>query len=129
VPGGECGAGQLDHGADRQVELDTGLGGHLGEHAFDLLPHDPQLLDGSDERHHDLRPRVTAGADTFGDRFGDGPDLGRAELGDHQAEPYAAQTEHRVLFEQPPDCSEQPVVVLVRRLGSRSCPFGGVSSR
>ena len=37
APGGQCGAGQLDHGATGDGQIDIVLGGHVGDDAADLM--------------------------------------------------------------------------------------------
>ena len=59
--------------------------------------------------------RVPARLDPVGRRVRDRPDLHGVQAGDDQAEPDAAQAEHRVLLVQPADLLEQ-LAVLVGRL-------------
>ncbi len=116
----ERGPGQLDHRADGAVDGDAGLLGHLGQHPGHVLAGEPEFLGGADERHHDLRPRGSAGAGALDDRLGDRPHLHGHQPRYHQCEPYAAQAEHRVLLVHAVHGVEQLHVVRVR------LPAGGL---
>ncbi len=112
--GGERRARHLDHRADEDVELDAALLEHRREDLLGLLADRLQLLHRPDQRDHDLRPRVAAGLLALGGRLGDRPHLHGEQPLDHQAQPHAAQAEHRVLLVQPADGGQQPQVGLVR---------------
>ena len=75
-----------------------------------------QLVHVADERDHDLRPRVLAG---LLDRHGgveDGAGLDLDEVGDHEAQAAAAQTQHRVLLVHRLDGGQQLLVLGGRRV-------------
>ena len=120
-----------------------GLVLHLAGDVHDLLLDQVELPDRRDQRDHDLRPRVAAGL-LAGDRgLEDRPGLHREQAGDHDAEPDAAQPEHRVLLVQPLDRGEQLALPLLRgargrrpsaiatessvRSGRNSCSGGSIS--
>ena len=118
--------------------------GDLGEHPLGLLADRLQLLHGADQRDHDLRARVAAGLLALGGRLGDRPHLHGEQPGDDEAEPHAAQAEHRVLLVHAParprssrsvpsSCSPRASATATRtdssvRSGRNSCS-GGSSSR
>ena len=79
-----------------------------------------QLLDGPDQRDHDLGLGVTTALDDDGRRLEDRLGLHLEQPGDGDAEAHAAQAEHRVLLVQPVHGEQQQrvgVVLLARRLG------------
>ena len=95
--GAQRGARQLDHRADRVLDLhllldqdDLGDLDHLG-------PHDPQLLLEADQRDHDLDDRGGAGLALDGAGGGhDRGDLHAVDVRPLDAEAAAARAEHRV---------------------------------
>ena len=108
------------------------LGDHLLDQLVGLVADQMQLHHRTDQRHHDLDLRVLAGLDLGDRRLGDGPDLQREQARGGQAEPDAAQAQHRVRFVQPLDRGEQLRVGLgsavAVRLGERDLDrqFGAV---
>ncbi len=105
--GGEGGARQLDHGAHHVVDLRALLLEDLVGHAANdgrLVAH---LLDGADERDHDLGMRIAAlGLDC--DRgLDDGARLHLGDLRERDAEAASAQPEHGVQLVQLFHASQQ----------------------
>src|SRR4029077_13517828 len=113
------GARHLDHGADQGVHVGAGLFLDLLEDLLGALTHDLHLLHGGGERDHDLRTRVLTGLLELGGRVCDRADLHLEQAGDDQAEPDAAQAEHRVLLVQPAYRGEQYLVLLRGRVAGQ----------
>ena len=134
--GHDRGARQLDHRADRDVDLDALLGHDLGD---DLLALGTQHLELGLERHerdHDLGARVLAGLLELAGRLRDRAHLHGVELGEHDAEAAAAKAEHRVHLGHRVDLREQTALlgeVMARRRRrtrpSRSRPRARAASR
>ena len=109
LAGGERGPRHLDHGAERDGRRVR----DRGEHALELGPHGLQLVDGGDQRHHDLRPRVEPfAARAAAAASATARTCMATRPGMTMPEPDAAQPEHRVLLVDPLDGGEQRAVVL-----------------
>ena len=85
----------------------------LGQDRVGLVADQVQLHHRADQRHHDLRTRVTAGLDPLRRRLGDGTHLQGEQPRHGQAETDAAQPEHRVRLVQALDRRQQAYVVRV----------------
>ena len=96
--GRQGGAGNLDHRADRVVDLDAGLLHELVGDRDGSLLEERQLLDRADQGNHDLRQHGLALLLDVDRGFDDGPDLHVADFGILDRQPAAAQAEHRVLL-------------------------------
>ena len=96
--GGDRGARDLDHGADRDLEglLHALLGEDLRDRLLGQLTEEDELLLGADERVHDLGTRVDLLAAALDRGLDDGADLHLEDLGVRDRQAATAVTEHRV---------------------------------
>ena len=91
------GARQLDHGADLVVQRAAAFLRDLGRHRVDPLLDQLQLPRRQDQRDHDLGHDGAAGVSLdLGRGLEDGAGLHLVDLGEQDAQPAAAQAEHRV---------------------------------
>src|SRR5262249_12587035 len=118
LPGGQRRTGNLDHRADQRVPADPGFLRDLSEHFLRFLARRLKLLHGADQRDHDLRLRVTTRPYPVGSGMRYRPDLHRVQARDHQPEPHATQSKHRVLLVQPANRLEQLAILV-------GCPVAG----
>ena len=92
----ERGPRHLDHRADLVLDLHAGLLHALLGHGDGPLLEDGQLLDGADQRDHDLGQDALALLLDLDGRLDDGPDLHVADLGEDDRQAAAAEAQHRV---------------------------------
>ena len=88
--------GDLDHRADQEIDFRAGLGEDLLGHGQCPLLEENQLLDGADQRDHDLGQDGLALLLHLDGGLEDRPDLHVADLGELDGQAAAAQAEHRV---------------------------------
>src|SRR5690606_25007123 len=98
VAGGKRGAGDLDHGADLDVQrvLDVVVSADLVDDALDLVAKLLDLLLGPDQRDHDFRGGLDAVVLAVDHRLDDGAHLHAQDLGVADGEAAAAVAEHGV---------------------------------
>ena len=104
--GDHASARQLEHRAYGNVELDSLLGGNLGDHALDDLAGLDMFGRDGNERNHNLRARVDAFLDKAGGGRGDGANLHERQIAKDDGQAHAAQAEHRVGLDHAVDTAQ-----------------------
>ena len=117
--GGERGARDLDHGADRVRHFDAGAREDVAAERIGLRPQRAQLVHVADERNHDLGDDPHLFSCDLTGRLHDRAHLHEIDLGIDDPEAAAAEPEHRIDLVKRVAAGAQLVCIHAHRRGER----------